>query len=277
MAGWGAWLLIPASVGNTWDLSGSLYVSIVATGLFAGFFCGASLALQAFLYEGRYRKALSLFLYGTVAGLSLTIFFETIYAMTTVFLPPILEKLLLQIAIASAIAVALGSLRGSLVYAVKLFLGLLPALFCSSTIAEKFLLKNSHYAAVFILTGLFAGIAAALAQELLKSAWLDEDDDKKFPARYYLDSKFFTAGYSNECELSLPKQSENDTKELFRIVFDNGVHQLESLGETQLCVNKKNLRFRILEDGDLIEAGNKKFIYRNIFSRIREALPSPSN
>lgn len=139
----------------------------------------------------------------------------------------------------------------------------------AGTLFDQYFSVSNQALQGFLIIGVSSGGSITLAWDLLKDAWLDEYPDSFFLFRYYLDDSDFFAGSSCECDLTLPDGAEN----AFVISENDGLHSLEVLDQNLLMkVNSSRIRYRTLVDGDLINTGQRVFIYHSRFARSRDII-----
>ena len=148
-------------------------------------------------------------------------------------------------------------------------MGFIPAFIVAGALIDKIFALDSNYMLSFLFLGLMIGLGHAIVWDLLKEGWLDEYRGSGISFRYYLEGEF-SAGSSNECDLSLQEGPEI----LFYITEKDSVHVFELQdSEFRACVNNSKFRYRALVDGDKINVGERAFIYHSSYSRIREEMP----
>jgi hypothetical protein len=165
---------------------------------------------------------------------------------------------------------AFGFLHGSFKVLCRTMLGLTPSFIIAGIILDKYFLPKQEWLQAFLLLGLCVGIGFAIAWELLKEAWIEEDRGGYLVFRYILESTDFVIGSSDDCDLTIDFGPEH----LLCITEKDSLHTLEVLEEHEsVKVNSSYIRYRTLVEGDVIKIADKTFVYHSKLARSRDAIP----
>jgi hypothetical protein len=273
-AGFCTWLISPG--GHPWDLIENFQTGLLTTGVFCGIFTGMVTALPILIMEKRPSKAMAGWISATSVGLSVTMLGGVVFTILSNFVlsGTIIATGVLRffwwMSLSLCLAGCFGILHGSLKILCRSLMGLTPAFIIAGAFVDKFFLMNGHFLLSFLFLGGMIGFGFALAWELLKESWLDEEISSLITFRFYLDAPEFVAGSTDECDLTLPE----GPAQLFIIIEKEGLHTVEAVdGEMTLRVNRCRFRYRVLVDGDSIVAGNRVFIYHSKLARSRDVMP----
>lgn len=274
IAGFLSWLLYRG--GNPWDLLGNFQVSLMTSSMFCGLFAGLISSIPIIIMERRFYKALNYFVSPFLICFSLTALGSVIYSIimesiidSGAIIPLTVLRFFWWLLLAIGLSCTFSFLYSSLKMLCKTLMGFIPAFIVTGALIDKIFLLDNNYILSFLFLGLMIGIGHAIAIDLLKEGWLDEYRGSGITFRYYLEDEF-SAGNSNECDLSLPEGPEV----LFYITEKDSVHIFELQdSEFRASVNGSKFRYRALVDGDKINIGERDFIYHSSFSRIREEMP----
>lgn len=274
VAGLLTWVVSPE--GNPWDLLENFQTSLLATGIFSGLFIGLVSSLPVLLMEKRLMKASGYWISATSVGLAVNMLAAVIF---TIFCEMIIDRSLVAaglirffwwIFMSLSMSVCFGILHHSVKIACRALMGLTPAFLIAGTLVDRFFLLEHKWLLSYLFIGGVVGSCFALAWELLKESWLDEDPGGYFIFRYYIDTPEFIVGGLDECDISIDGGAEN----IFVIIEKDGVHNLEVIDDKlPLRINNCRFRYRVLTDGDVISAGSRKFVYHSKLARSRDILP----
>ncbi len=273
-AGFFTWLISPG--GHPWDLIENFQTGLLTTGVFCGLFTGLVMALPVLTRERRPAKALGYWISAASVGLSVTmlggviftIFVNVLTANTTVASGVL--RFFWWMFLSCCLSGCFGILHGSLKIMCRSLMGLTPAFIVAGAFVDRFFLLQQHYLLAFLFLGGMIGFGFALAWEILKETWLDEEVSRMLTYRYYHDSPEFIAGSSDECDLTLAEGPPN----LFAITEKEGIHAVEALDQDQgLRMNRGRFRYRVLVDGDTINVGTRVFVYHSKLARTRDVMP----
>jgi hypothetical protein len=274
LAAFFAWMLTPD--GNPWNLLENFQISLLANGIFTGFFIGFVSALPVLQNEKRVVKAVGYWISATSVGLALNMLAAVIFTIIGEVLVEhmLVSRSLLRFVwwafLAVGMSLSFGILHHSFKIVCRSLMGLTPAFIFAGTLLDRFFIVKEQWFLSFLFVGLVCGSCFAIVWDLLKETWLDEDSNNLFVRRYYIDSPEFIFGGLNECDLSIDGLSEN----AFSIIEKEGIHYLEVLDDTQLIkVNNCRFRYRTLIDGDVIKTGDRSFVYHSKLARTRDVLP----
>lgn len=273
-AGYATWLLTPA--GNNWNILADFQSSLLSIGIFCGLFIGLFRCLSPALKERRLFKALQFFIIGSSIGLAISMLGSVIFTILASFA---LAKLPISIGtvrilwwtwLAACLSSCFGILQKSTKILFRAFIGLAPGLIIAGISIDKYFIPNEQYLAGIVFAGAISSISLAIAWEILKDAWLDEDLTLFIKYRFFLDTQDYLIGSSNSCDLCLSSGPEK----LAIITEKNSMHTLEIFDTKQYVkINSHKFRCKILIDGDVITVGNKKLVYHTRYSRSQDAIP----
>ncbi len=273
-AGLFTWIATPA--GNPWDLLENFQTSLLATGIFSGMFIGLISALPVLVMEKRLVKAGSYWISATSVGLAINMLAAVIFAIIAEVL---LEKFSISrgllrlswwIFMSFSISACFAILHHSVKIGCRALMGLTPGFIVAGTMLDRFLLIEEKWLMAYLFMGGIIGSCLALAWEILKESWLDEDAGGYLVFRYYIDGPEFVGGGADECDLSIDGMPDN----VFMISEREGLHILEVVDDKQAVrINNCRFRYRILSDGDLIAVGERSFVYHSKLARSRDILP----
>lgn len=272
LTGLGAWLIAPDS--NPWNLVDNFQTGLLVTGIFSGLFTGLVSSLPIIFMERRWSKALTYWISATSIGLSVTMLGAVIFAMSAglinshVLLPVGVMRFFWWLFLSFCLSAGFGILHNSIKIMCRTLMGLTPAFIIAGSSIDRFV--HSHLLLSFLFLGVMLAFGFAIAWELLKESWLDEEVGRFVTYRYYIDNHDFLVGAADECDLTLTTGPAN----LFAIVEKEGVHFVEVLeDEGQVKINRTALRYRALVDGDTIQAGSRTFVYHSRLARSRDVMP----
>lgn len=273
-AGYATWLLTPA--GNNWNILADFQNSLFSIGIFCGLFVGLFRCLSPALRERRLFKALQFFVIGSSTGLAVSMLgsvtFTIIASFTLSKLPIDIEtvRILWWTWLSGCLASCFGILHKSTKILFRAFIGLAPGLIIAGISIDKYFIPNEQYLAGIVFAGALAAISLAIAWEILKEAWLDEDLTQLIKYRFFLDTQDYLIGSSNSCNLCLSSGPDK----LAIITEKNSIHTLEIFDDKQFVkINKHKFRCKILIDGDVITVENKKLVYHTRYSRSQDSVP----
>lgn len=268
------WVISPG--GNPWNLLENFQTSLLATGIFSGFFIGFVSSLPVLIMEKRLHKAIGYWISATSIGLAVNMLSAVVF---TIVGELIVDKGLVSeglmrfswwIFMSLSMSVCFGVLHHSVKIGCRSLMGLTPAFLIAGTLADKFFLPEQKWLMSYLFIGGVVGSCFALAWELLKENWLDEDAGGCMVYRFYVDGPEFTAGGLDECDISIDGVADH----IFVINETDGVHILEIVDDKQLLrINNCRFRYRILADGDIITVGHRVFVYHTKLARSRDILP----
>ena len=272
LTGFGAWLVAPDS--NPWNLVDNFQAGLLVTGVFCGLFCGLVSSLPVIFMERKLVKASAYWISATSIGLSITMLGAVVFAIAADFassmtlLPAGVMRFFWWLFLSICLAASFGILHNSLKIMCRSLMGLTPAFIIAGTSIDRFV--QNHLLLAFLVLGSMIGFGFALAWELLKESWLDEERSRFITCRYYIDGPEFLAGSSDECDLTL----DDGPPHLFAIVEKEGMHAVEVLEDEHVVkVNRTALRYRTLVDGDIISVEGRVFVYHSRLARSRDVLP----
>lgn len=273
-SGFLTWLISPG--GNPWDLVENFQTGLLTTGVFCGLFAGLVSALPVLIMEKKLSKATAYWISATSVGLSVSMLGGVVFAIVadvvtahTVVASGVL-RFFWWLFLSLCLSGCFGILHGSIKIMCRTLMGLTPAFIVAGAFSDRFFLIDSHFLLSFLFLGGMIGFGFALAWELLKESWLDEEVGRWVTFRYYLDGPEFVAGSTDECDLTLTEGPAN----LFVITEKEGLHVVEAHeAEMSLRVNHARFRYRVLVDGDSIVAGSRVFIYHSKLARSRDIMP----
>lgn len=274
VAGLFTWLVSPG--GQPWDLIENFQTGLLTTGVFCGLFTGLVMSLPVLVRERRVSKAISYLASSASVGLAVTMLGGVIFTMITniisanTVIPVGVLRFFWWLFLSCCLSGCYGILYGSVKIMCRSMMGLTPAFIVAGAFVDRFFILPGHYLLSFLFLGGMIGFGFALSWELLKESWLDEEISRYIVYRYYLDGPEFVAGSSDECDLTLPDGPEN----LFLISEKDELHVVEALDDKQgLRVNHGRFRYRVLIDGDVINVGNRVFVYHTKLARTRDVMP----
>ena len=274
MTGFGTWLIAPDT--NPWNLIDNFQTGLLVTGVFCGFFTGLVSALPIIIMERKPAKAAAYWISATSIGLSVTMLAAVVFAISADLagsmapLPSGVLRFCWWMFLSLALAGCFGILHNSMRIMCRSLMGLTPAFIIAGSFVDRFFLTHNHLLLSFLFLGAMIGFGFALAWELLKESWLDEEVSSLVVFRYYIDSPEFLAGAADECDLTLADGPQH----LFAINEKEGIHVIESLEDDCVVkINRSALRYRALVDGDIINAGGRVFTYHSKLARSRDAMP----
>jgi hypothetical protein len=274
LSGYCTWLISPDT--NPWNLVDNFQSGLLVTGVFCGLFTGLVSALPVIIMEWRRTKAVAYWISATSVGLSITMLGAVVFAIVAnlvvsqFILPSGVLRFFWWMFLSLCLAGCFGILHGSLRIMCRAIMGLTPAFIIAGSFIDSFSLTSNHLLVSFLFLGGTVGFGFALAWDLLKESWIDEDRGRFMIFRYYIDGSEFVAGKADECDLTLPE----GPAQLFVVSEKDGLHVLEVLEEDQMVkVNHSQFRYRVLVDGDSITVGDRVFIYHSKLARSRDALP----
>ncbi len=272
LTGFGAWLVAPDS--NPWNLVENFQAGLLVTGVFCGLFSGLVSSLPIIFMERRFTKAGACWISATSIGLSITMLGAVVFAIigdftsSLVLLPTGVMRFFWWLFLSVCLAASFGVLHNSFKIMCRTLMGLTPAFIIAGASIDRFI--HHHLLLSFLFLGSMIGFGFALAWELLKESWLDEERGRFVTFRYYIDGSEFLAGAADECDLTLPEGPQH----LFAINEKDGIHVLEVLEDEHLVkINRTALRYRTLVDGDTISVGGRVFVYHSRLARTRDVLP----
>jgi len=272
LTGFGAWLVAPDS--NPWNLIENFQAGLLVTGVFCGLFSGLVSSLPIILMERRLTKAGAYWISATSIGLSITMLGAVVFAIigdftsSIVLLPSGVMRFFWWLFLSVCLAASFGILHNSLKIMCRTLMGLTPAFIIAGTSIDRFI--HNHLLLSFLFLGSMLGFGFALAWELLKESWLDEERGRFITFRYYIDGSEFLAGAADECDMTLPEGPQH----LFAISEKDGIHVLEVLEDEHVVkINRTALRYRALVDGDTISVGGRVFVYHSRLARTRDVMP----
>lgn len=270
------WLATP----NTyhWDFSGNpqmvMYRVLLAAGLLCGFFVAFAVSVPVVVMERRFSKAARCWLSGAFTGLTVSIIATAIFLLTYQTLLP---KGSLQFCwwfyFSVALAACFGIIHSDIKIMCRALMGLTPALIMGGSLTDRFFNSGGQQLSSLVLISVMAGFGLALAFDLLKDSWLDEEVNSFIGFRYYIDSGDFLIGSGSDCDLSLSE----GPKHLFVITEKSGIHiaeACENSDQSAFKLNDRVVRYRALTDGDVISAGGRTLVYHTRLSGIRDELPA---
>lgn len=273
-AGYATWLLTPE--GNNWNILADFQSSLFSIGIFCGLFVGLFRCLSPALRERRLFKALQFFIIGSSIGLAISMLglvtFTILASLTLSKLPIATEtiRILWWVWLGGCLSTCFGILHKSTKILFRAFIGLAPGLMIAGISIDKYFLPNEQYLAGIVFAGTVAAISLAIAWEVLKDAWLDEEITPFIKYRFFLDTQDYVIGSSNSCDLCLTSGPDK----LAIITEKNSIHTLEIFDYKQcIKINKHKFRCKILIDGDVIIVENRKLIYHTRFSRSEDQVP----
>jgi hypothetical protein len=274
MTGLVTWLISPDS--NPWNLIDNFQTGLLVTGVFCGLFTGLVSALPVVIMERKATKTLACWISATSIGLSVTMLGAVVFAIAADLaasltpLPSGVLRFFWWMFLSLCLAGCFGILHNSLRIMCRSLMGLTPAFIIAGSFVDRFFLTHNHLLLSFLFLGAMIGFGFALAWELLKENWLDEEVSSMIIFRYYIDGPEFLAGAADECDLTLA----DGPRHLFAINEKDGIHVIESLDdECVVKINRSPLRYRALVDGDTINAGGRVFVYHTKLARSRDVLP----
>lgn len=272
LAGFFSWLVYRG--GNPWDLAGSFQTSLMATSLFCAFFVGLISVFPILIMERKLKKASNYFLSAFVITFSITALISVIYSFSLEYIintgrniPNSVYRFFWWLLLSIGLSCSFGFLHENVKILCRALMGITPALIISGALIERMFLMDNPYLLSLLFIGGMLGLGYAIVWELLKEAWLDEYVKFGIIFRYYLDDNEFSAGSSEECDLTVAEGPEI----LFCITEKDGVHIFE-LQDTNFraSVNNSKFRYRALIDGDKINIGDRSFIYHTSVSHVRD-------
>lgn len=274
LAGFCTWLVSPG--GNPWDLIGNFQSGLLTTGVFCGLFAGLASALPVIIMERKSSKFVAYWISATSVGLSVTMLGGVVFAIfadlltANVIVAAGVLRFFWWLFLSVCLSACFGILHGSLKIMCRTMMGLTPAFIVAGAFSDRFFLHDNHFLLSFLFLGGMAGFGFALAWEVLKESWLDEERSSLVIFRYYIDGSEFVAGSADECDLSF----EDGPANLFVITEKDGIHTVEALDDSaSMRVNRARFRYRTLVDGDTILVGERVFIYHSKLARSRDVLP----
>jgi len=272
LTGFGAWLIAPDT--NPWNLIENFQTGLLVTGVFCGLFSGLVSSLPVIFMERKFAKAGAYWISATSIGLSITMLGAVIFAIIADFagawvvLPSGVMRFFWWLFLSLCLAASFGVLHNSLKIMCRTMMGLTPAFVIAGSSIDRFI--HNHLLLSFLFLGAMIGFGFALAWELLKESWLDEERSRLIVFRYYIDAHEFLAGSADECDLTLAEGPPH----LFAISEKDGMHVVEALEDEHVIkVNRTALRYRVLVDGDIITVGDRVFVYHSRLARSRDVLP----
>lgn len=266
--------------GNPWDLLQNFQSGLLTSGVFCGLFTSLVSALPILIMERRFSKVANYMLSGFVISFSITALGGVIYSLLIrpiispeEIIPTSVLRFLWWFLLAICISLSFGFLNSSFKAFCKTLMGLTPSFIIAGALSDKLFNTDSKYMLSFIFMGFIIGMGHAIAQEILKEAWLDEYKGFGITFRYYLSESDFSAGSSDENDMTLKEGPEL----LFLIKEKDGVNIFELQTKTlEASVNKSKFRYRALVDGDKINIPNHEIVYHTKFSHIRDEMPALS-
>lgn len=272
LTGFGTWLVAPDT--NPWNLVDNFQAGLLVTGVFCGLFSGLVTSLPIIIMERKFSKASACWISATSVVLSITmlgaVVFAIIAAVVSSFtvLPAGVLRFFWWLFLSLCLSASFGILHNSIKITCRVLMGLTPAFIIAGSSIDRFV--HSHLLLSFLFLGAMIGFGFALAWDLLKETWLDEEVSRSIVFRYYLDAPEFLAGSADECDLTLPSGPTH----LFSIAEKEGLHVFEALEDEHIVkVNRSALRYRTLVDGDTIHIDGRVFIFHSKLARSRDAMP----
>lgn len=273
-SGYITWLIAPAN--NHWNILADFETSLLSIGIFCGLFIGLFRCISPAIREKRLLKALKSFTFGFSTGLAISMLGSVMFTIVAKFVMsklPISEATI-RILWWTWLGLCMASCFGFLYKSTKIlsrgFIGLAPGLIISGLAMNKYFIPNGEPLAAIIFTGAIAAISLALAWEVLKESWLDEELTSFIKYRFFLDSPDYYIGSSDSCDLSIPEGPDR----LMCISEKDELHILEIFDDKHcITVNTNKFRYKTLVDGDIINIGERKLVYHSRLSRSRDALP----
>ncbi len=273
-AGYITWLLTPA--GNNWNILIDFQTSLLSVGIFCGLFVGLFRCISPAVRERRLLKSIKSFIFGFSTGLALSMFGSVVFTILARFggtkfsISDSTIRILWWTCLGMCIASSFGILYKSLKILFRAFLGITPGIIISGLAIDKYFLPNEAYLLAIVFTGAVSAISLAIAWEILKDAWLDEELTFMIKYRFFIDSPDYYIGSSDDCELSI----EIGPPKLMCLSEKNGLHILEIFDDKScLMINSHKFRYKTLVDGDIITIGERKLVYHSRFARSQDIIP----
>ncbi len=253
------------------DFTPILFVSIV----FSGVFVGLIFSFPLFLYERSLSKLLKRFIFAASTAavfvalgvISYRLLIETYFKLNT--MQGKADRLLWWISLGTCQCASFGMLGGGYKNWGRAIMGIVPTLVVVGSIIDVGLSTDLSLLSSFLLLGIVVGAGYGIVWDLLRESWLDEFPTKTLGFRYYLDSENFWLGSSRLCDITIAQGPEVS----FKITETDGMHILETFGEPLIKINKNKVKYKILEDGDVLELGTKKLVYHTRIARSRDIIP----
>jgi len=274
LSGFCTWLVAPDT--NPWNLVENFQTGLLITGVFCGLFTGLVTALPIIVMERKPGKVLAYWISATSIGLSITMLGAVVFVIAVNMIAPLTQfpsgvmRFFWWMFLSLCLSCCFGILHNSMRIMCRSLMGLTPAFIIAGSFIDRFFLTQNHLLLSFLFLGAMIGFGFALAWELLKESWLDEEVSSFIVFRYYIDGPEFLAGAADECDLTLAEGPSH----LFSISEKEGIHIIEVLEDEHIVkINRSALRYRVLVDGDSIAAGGRVFIYHSKFARSRDVLP----
>lgn len=272
-AGYCTWLSYRNAV--PWGFAENFLGTLLSTGIFASCLTGAVHALPALLGEKMPKKALVRFGHAAAVGLAIPMMATVIFALAREMLRPALlsSDLLCRsgwwLFLAFALALSNALCSGNLKIFCKSLLGLSPAILLAGILNDVFFIPRQLFLFGSITLGSAGGIGLFLVSELLKEAWLEEYCDCLMKNQYLLDTDEFVAGSAIDCDMTL----DDGPLQKFCIVERGGLFSIEVIDESPMLISGSRFRYRMLMEGDILDVGDKKFVFHTKYAKARDAIP----
>jgi hypothetical protein len=258
-----------------WQSMSDFKPLLMLTIVFAAVFSGIVYALPIFLYEKKAQKFLKRFLFAASAAAVLTasgvIFYRLL--METYFklhsIQGKADRLLWWIVLGTCLSSVFGLLGGGFRNWGRAIMAIVPTIVVMGSVIDRGALMQASPLLSFLLCGAIIGLGYGLVWDLLRESWLDELETTAMPFRYYLDSESLWVGSSMICDITIDSEPELS----FKITEKDGMHILEILSQDTVKLNNNRVKYKILEEGDVIRVGSKAFVYRTRMVRTRDVIP----
>ena len=260
---------------DSWNILNNFRTALFVETAFCGFFAGLITSLPFLLAEKNGKKFFNRFItgvsFGALMGTVGTVLFKLSVDLsgTAENFRGDVSNFFRWIIPALSLSFAIGFLSGGLKCIIKSLMAFTPSFVIVGYVVNRISVTNSNKEFVFVLIGLSVGTAFGLIWDYLKSSWLDEDLNHGLVNRYYLDAESFWIGTSIDCDLT----TREGTKLIMQINEKDEVHILEAEDNSEVSVNSVHIKYRVLQEGDRINAAERTVIYHTNMSRIRDTVP----
>lgn len=243
--------------------------------VFATVFSGLVYAFPIFLYEKKAQKFFKRFVVAASAAavlvavgvISYRLLIETYFKLNTI--QGKADRLFWWILLGSSLSAVHGLLGGGFKNLGRAIMGIVPTMVVLGTIVDNRAVAEFSLLGSFLLWGGTIGLGYGLVWDLLRESWLDEFGKSTMAFRYYLDTESCWVGSSMVCDITIDSEPEVS----FKITEKDDMHILEILSQDSVKLNNHKVKYKILEEGDIIMVGGKIFVYRTRMVRTRDAVP----
>lgn len=260
---------------DSWNILYDFKSSLFVETIFCGCFCGFAYSFQYLVAEKFPKKIFNRFLTSASLGalmgsIGVTVFRLVVdYTYSGSNFEGSSGKFFMWVIPAISLSLAWGAISGGLRSIVKSFMSFTPVFVIVGFIINR-ISANISKETIFVLIGLISGFGFGIIWDFLKTSWLDEEYNKYFVFRYYLDGDSFWIGSSYDCDLTVKRGEEL----MMQINEKDGVHILEVEENSEVVVNNVKAKYRILQEGDKITASERTLVYHTNLMRVRDTVPN---